>query len=248
MNWVQRQFYALYESEMPDTVELNGLTYQRRKTFKYDFFAATGLYEHEHENESAQAVIKIFRVRRFFGLTMRWSGRMMAAHETRLYQHLAGIEGIPGYLGPVGQTGFAHEFIVGGELHRSSDVDDDFFPRLAGVISAIHDRGVAYVDFNKAENILLGDDGRPYLIDFQISYAPRLRFFLTNIILRRFQAEDRYHYLKHKRRIRRDQLSEQELADAYRRSIFIRVHRVLSNPYFVIRRSMMKLLKLQGSE
>ena len=42
--------------------------------------------------------------------------------------------------------------------------------QLHDLLREIHRRNVAYVDTNKPENILLGDDGRPYLIDFQISW------------------------------------------------------------------------------
>lgn len=244
MNWVQRQFYALYEPDMPNSVTLDAVAYRKVQTFKYDFFAATVLYE----GQGRQVVVKIYRVRRFFGLPMGWTGRLQVGHETRLYRLLAGIEGIPEYLGRVGKTGFVHAFVPGGPLRRKATVADDFFAGLANTLQAVHERGVAYVDLNKPENILLGEDGRGHLIDFQISYAPRRRFFLTRFVLRQLQREDWYHLLKHKRRLRPDQLTDEERQRGERRSTAINLHRILSRPYFLIRRPVMRLLGLKRAE
>ena len=54
-------------------------------------------------------------------------------------------------------------------LGRDERVSDTFFDELAELVSWLHERHMAYVDLNKRQNILMGDDGRPYLIDFQIS-------------------------------------------------------------------------------
>jgi len=248
MNLIQRQFYALYEPDMPSEVTLGGKTYQWLKTFKHDFFAATGLYRHDDD----QVVVKIYRCRRFFGLPMRWVGRLMVRHETRLYKLLERIDGIPDFVGLVGPTGFAHKYVPGGPLRRFSMVDDLFFDRLETILEQIHARRAAYVDLDKAENVLLGEDGKPHLIDFQISYAPRIKLppikQIENFILGQLQLEDRYHLGKHKRRIRPDLLTTQQHAATYKRSLPIRLHRVISKPYFALRRFLLALLKLKPAK
>ena len=100
---------------------------------------------------------------------------------------------------------------------------------------------------NKSPNILVGDDGRPYLIDFQISGDLHEwgDTFITRWLLARLQREDHYHLLKHKRRLRPDELTAQERLAAARRSLLIRLHRVISKPYFLIRRSLFKRLRLE---
>jgi len=244
MNVIQRQFFALHDGHMPEQITLAELTYKRVETFKHDFFAATGLYRHEHD----RVVVKIYRYRRFFGLPMTWAGRLQAGHEVRLYQRLDNLEGIPHCIGTIERTGFAHEYIPGQPLRRSSRVSDAFFDQLEQLVEQIHAHNIAYVDLNKSENILLGEDGRPYLIDFQISYAPRLMFFASKWILRRLQREDRYHINKHKRRIRPDLMTDQELADTYKRSSAIRIHRALTRPYSIVRRRVMSWLGLKSAE
>jgi len=248
MNWVQRQFLALKERDLPDEVSLAGEPFRRVQTFKHDFFAATGLYE----GGGRQVVIKIYRRRPFFGLPMQWLGRISVRHEERIYRRLEGIAGVPACLGRIGPTGLVHEFIAGRPLRRGDQVDDAFFDRFETTLRAIHERETAYVDLNKPQNVLLGDDGRPYFIDFQISYAPPRRLPLVRqlglAILRQLQREDWYHLMKHKRRLRPDLLTPEDYRKTYRRSIAIRIHRAVTAPYFVIRRLVMDLLGLESSE
>jgi serine/threonine protein kinase len=110
---------------------------------------------------------------------------------------------------------------------------------LQELIAELHRRRIAYVDTNKPENILLGDDGKPHLIDFQISWD-------HHVLLRHFQREDLYHVLKHKRRLRRDEMSEEELRRAEHKSWLIRLHRIVFKPYFLVRRRMFKHLRETG--
>ncbi|MFM8951864.1 MAG: hypothetical protein ACKOOF_02200 [Planctomycetaceae bacterium] len=76
---------------------------------------------------------------------------------------------------------------------------------------------MAHVDLHKRENILVDDDGRPHLIDFQISFAlprsNRLAARLCGGLMRLLQRCDDYHLFKHRLRHRPDQIS----ATAHRR-------------------------------
>jgi hypothetical protein len=127
-------------------------------------------------------------------------------------------------------------------------VPDGFFARLQQLIATLHARDMAYVDANKPENILLGDDGLPHLIDFQISWdlAELGDTWLNRWWLRRLMRADRYHVLKHKKRLRPDELTEDERRAVERRSTMIRIHRVLTMPYKRIRRTTFKRLRESG--
>lgn len=221
----------------PSPVEtVGGVVHTRRTVFKHDFFAATALYE----APESHVVVKIGRRCDFLGLPLSWLGRLAAGHESALYARLSAVPGIPKYLGRITPDAFAHAFIPGHTLERDESVSADFFPQLQAIIEAIHTLNVAYVDLEKRENILVGDDGRPYLIDFQISvHLAEGRgplHYLAKRVLRRLQQSDRYHLLKHWRRHRPDQLTAEQIAQSRRRPIWIRLHRRITQPFTRFRR------------
>lgn len=220
---------------MPPTVVCRGVRYEHIETFKHDFFAATGLYR----GPAGLCVLKLGRRSELLSVPMAWSGAFLARREVWFYERLSGAAGVPRYIGRVGRTGFLHEFVPGHPLGRDERVSDTFFDELAAVLDAIHARGMAYVDLNKRENILVGDDGRPYLIDFQISLAALRAGPLRGVsaaLLARFQHADRYHLLKHKRRLRPDLLTADERAVVENLSLWIRLHRRIARPITDLRR------------
>jgi hypothetical protein len=218
--------------------------YRLVKTFKHDFFAATGLYE----GPAGQTVLKINRIVGVCGLPLKWIGRFLGGREARLYELVQDLEGVPRLIGRFGATGFMHAYVPGHPLGRREEVGDAFFDELATLLRTLHARHIAYVDLNKRQNVLVGDDGRAYLIDFQISLwlpptgwrglAP-LRW-----LLKRFQRADMYHLLKHKRRSRPDLLTEDEERTLSRLSIWIRLHRLYGRPLTHVRRWLLR--RLQG--
>ncbi len=234
--------YALPAGELPARVACAGLEYELVEAFKHDFFAATGLYK----GAEGLAVLKLGRASDLWLLPTRWIGRFLGDREAWMYQRLEDLPGVPRFLGRVGRNGLMHAFVPGHPLGRDERVSDAFFDQLAALLSAIHARNVAYVDLNKRQNILVGDDGRPYLIDFQISLfmpvggSPLGR--LGRWLLRRFQQADWYHTLKHKRRLRPDLLTDAERARVERLSFWIRLHRALAGPFTRTRRRVLKRL------
>ncbi len=234
--------YALPSGELPRAVICAGVEYTLVETFKHDFFAATGLYR----GPGGLAVLKLGRTSDLWCLPTRWIGRFLAGREAWMYERLDDLAGVPRFLGRVGRQGLMHAFVPGHPLGRDERVSDAFFEQLSELLAAIHARDFAYVDLNKRQNILVGDDGRPYLIDFQISlHAPRqgpLGGRLGRWLLRRFQQADWYHTLKHKRRLRPDQLTAAERQRVERLSFWIRIHRVLAGPFTRARRRVLKRL------
>ena len=148
----------------------------------------------------------------------------------------------------VGKTGFVHAYVEGRPLSKERAIPDSFFDELFALLAELHRRDIAYVDTNKPQNILQGDDGRPHLIDFQISWdlAELGNSFLNRWWLRKLQRADIYHVLKHKRRLRPDEMSEEEYNLAEQRGVVIRIHRFLATPYKRIRRSTFKRMRESG--
>jgi hypothetical protein len=225
-------------------LELSGGRLRHVATAKHDFWAATGFYE---DDSGARVVLKAYRTARFAEAPLRWLGRWQCRREVRFYRRLAGLPCVPAFLEPFGETAYVRAYVPGHPLSAQRAVPDGFWPRLDAAMHEVHCRGVAYVDANKPENILVGDDGRPYLIDFQIAWGGRARpRGLGRWWLDRLQREDLYHLLKHKRRFGPHLMTPDELARVRQRSLLIRAHRVLHRPYLVVRRRLFRWLRRTG--
>ena len=133
-----------------------------------------------------------------------------------------------------------YRYIKGKTLDEDPSVLDDFFEQLRALLETIHQRNICYMHLNKRGNILIGQDGRPYVIDFQISLLLPAKW--CNWLRNAFQKEDLYHLLKHKCKFRPDLLNEQEYALAKRPSFLIRIHRAIAFPFQKLRRSILRLM------
>lgn len=230
---------ALGKSEPPSDIVVGGRTYQLDHVFKHDFFAFTARYA----GPEGRIILKIGRRASFFGLPLGWIGRILARRECAALFQAADIDAVPKCLGRYGPAGVIHEYIEGAPMKKGQRVGDDFFDQLRSSLAALHRRGMAYVDLEKCENVIVGDDDKPYLIDFQISWQWPRRFGgdLPPLcwVRSRLQRADLYHTLKLQRRTRPDQLSEQQLAASYRKPFYIRLHGFVTRPFTLARRKLL---------
>jgi hypothetical protein len=227
---------ALGRNSPPETIRVRGAEYRFARLFKHDFFACTALYE----GSAGQVVLKLGRQADILGLPARWIGRWLAAHEAGVYASLSDLDAVPELLGRWGETGIVHRFVEGRPLARSEKVSDEFFGLLNEAVAEIHARHMAYVDLEKPQNVIAGSDGKPYLIDFQISWRlePRLggESRPARWLRRRLQQGDRYHLLKLQRRVRPDQLTAEEIRRSYYKPFYVRLHGWLTSPLTRLRR------------
>ncbi|GJM26225.1 MAG: hypothetical protein DHS20C16_26400 [Phycisphaerae bacterium] len=227
---------ALGRDDLPATVALESGEYRLDKVFKHDFFAATARYV----GDNGAIVLKIGRKAWFGIVPLGWIGRWHAWHESGCYGALDDLDAVPNFLGRIGKHGLAHAYIEGHPLRKGEHVPDDFFDRLRGAIAAIHERGMAYVDLEKCENVIVGDDGQPYLIDFQISWRLSKKFggelWPLRLLRKRLQQSDWYHIRKLQRRTRRDQMSDADLKASYHKPFHVRAHGYLTRPITKLRR------------
>ena len=227
---------ALGRAAPPETVEVAGREYRLEEVFKHDFFACTGLYRDGEE----RVVVKIGRVASLFGLPLSWIGRLLAWHEATVYREVDDLDIVPRFTGRAGRCGIAHAYVDGHPLVRGERVRDDFFDRLDAGLAEIHRRGIAYVDLEKPENVLVGADGSPYLFDFQVACRWPFRrggnWIPYRWLLAWLQQADRYHVAKLRRRCRPDLLSDEALAASRRRPAHVRYYTRLTKPISRLRR------------
>ena len=162
---------------------------------------------------------------------------------------LADLPNVPDLRRPVRVGGklldnaVAHVYVPGRPLARHDCVADDFFPRLGRLLAEMHRRNMAYVDLHKRENILVGDDGQPYLIDFQISVALGRRWPADTEVMRGLltllQRSDEYHFRKHVAHNRPDLYAEMPLSETVGRPWWIRAHRFIAVPFRSLRRRLL---------
>lgn len=140
--------------------------------------------------------------------------RMLLRRERRALEALAGMAQVPtlvedpdalrspdhqGCPPPEGGA-LLRSWIAGRPLHRAHALPEDFFDLLDALVDALHARGVCHNDLHKEQNIVVGLDGRPHLIDFQLaSMHPR-----RGRAFRRRVEDDLRHVHKHRRRYTRD--------------------------------------------
>lgn len=221
---------------LPQTITIDGDVWYLRRTFKHDFFACTGLYG--RNDMPQQLVLKLSRTQSFLGMPMTWLGRWLCKREQGIIRQLNGIEQIPEIVGTFGKTGLVYHYIEGKSLDEQPTLPTDFFEQLENLMTDIHDCNVCYVDMNKRGNILLGDNGRPYLIDFQISMYFKRHW--SGFIKHAVQREDRYHLLKHKRRFFSQSLTDEEHNILSEKSWIIRTHRTVGGSLRDIRRTLLR--------
>ena len=227
---------ALGKKSLPASIERQGKAYELRRVFKNDFFAVTALYAHDDE----KVLLKVGRQASFLCVPLAWVGRFLARREEHALKMLAEVEGVPTFFDRWEGTGIIREFVEGHAMAKGERVPDDFHAQLGALVEAIHAHRMAYVDLEKCENVLVGDDGCPHLFDFQIAWFLSARWggelWPMRRLRRWFQNGDRYHLVKLQRRTRPDQLSDEQLAASYRKPWYVRVHRFLTWPFTYVRR------------
>ena len=176
---------------------------------------------------------------------MSWLGRLLASREEFFYSTLADLPSIPHGHGPVYAEGkiqrnsFAHDYVEGRPLLASDRLPESFFLELQEQLKQMHERGIAYMDLHKRENIILGDDGRGYFVDFQVALSCRRFRYLFQFL----KQADEYHLLKHHLANYPTPENAESLEKA--RPFWIRVHRFFAVPLRTLRRRLLVLLGIR---
>jgi len=220
----------------PLATTIDSVEYRFERVLKEDFFSVNALYR---DHEGRGMVLKISDFRFIGGLLLRPAAVYMSRHELRMYKKLSENPGIPKAGPAYGWRGFYHEYAEGQTLHfldeNKSEIPSEFFDHLLAMMLAIHAKDVIYLDSNKRGNIILGPDGLPKLIDFQISinFGWTRPFFAW--LFKALAHEDIYHVYKHKRNFGHA-LSPEESKFAQRSKLSKVVGRGIGNPYRWLKR------------
>jgi hypothetical protein len=230
---------ALGFNDPPAKLVIDGLEFERVQIFKHDSWAATSMYR----AGGREIVCKLNRQSPMLLIPLAWLGRWLARREMGFLTKLHGVPGIPNAYaiktsgGETLKNGVAHDYIPGQPMSLKAELPVDFFDKLDQLLAQLHARRIAYIDLHKQENVIVGDDGNPYLIDFQIS----LRLPMTWGFRRLFAIlgeSDRYHIRKHRWHRTEFAMRSTDVT----RPWWIRAHRMITIPIRTLRRRFLVLI------
>ena len=191
---------------------------KNRKIFRKPTSTRPGIWLLEENGK--KAIMKDFSRNRFFYRNI--VGRFLVWREGKAYRKLRGIPGIPALYRTVPGTALIFEAIPGRDMESidaTEGVPESFFDALNQLISLCHARGVAHCDLKRAPNTIVGDDGRPYIVDWGASISrEEFRIPPMNLIYRRFMRDDRMAVIKLKLRHRPEAVTAREKERYYYRS------------------------------
>lgn len=152
----------------------------------------------------------------------RWAAPLSAHfawREARALRHLVDVDGVPRLLAT--EKGRLYRgWLAGLPMHVAQPTGDaEYFRQGRRILRELRKRGVTHNDLAKEPNWLRGQDGRPYLLDFQLASIHRRKGRLFRIMA----YEDLRHLLKHKRTYCPEALTPREKALIERRSLPSRV-------------------------
>ncbi len=244
-------FRALGAKEPPATVEVAGEAYALLSVFKHDSWAATALYG----SGERRITCKFNRLQPVFVLPMGWLGRLLARREAWFLDRLKDVALVPDGLGPVvvegrvARNAVARVFVEGEPFRGRAGIAPDFIAELETLLGEVHRRGIAYVDLHKRENVIVDRQGRPNLIDFQVSLATGDRFpFDTRAfgwLVRQLQETDLYHVRKHHVRLFPEAFTPEERERHARPPGIIGAHRKVAVPLRRFRRMLLTKLRVR---
>jgi hypothetical protein len=253
---VGAQFYARGRHNMPSTLKIDGGDYEFIREFKHDFFAVTGLYQLKkstkpHQNDlSEKVVLKISRQQNILGLPFEWFGQCICENEINNLKRLSDIKQVPKLICRWNKCGLIYEYIEGSNLSEVKQLPENFFDNLSSLLKELHKRRLVYLDMNKRNNILLGKDDKPHIIDFQVCIWIGKHFListkLSDLLHNWIAKKDLYHLYKHKRKLQPHLLSDKEHNLSYHNSKFIRMHRFVATPFRRLRRNFLNYLRRTG--
>ena len=167
-----------------------------------------------------RAVVKDYSTNGF--LYRNTIGRFLIWRETKAYRRLRGLKGIPAFYHAVDGLALVIEEISGQSiegLEKRERLSEEFFVELQRLVNSVHSRGLAHCDLKRAPNILLGHDGRPFIVDWSASISKsEFRFFPLNLIYERFLLDDLNAIIKVKLRHCPDNITPEEKRRYFQRS------------------------------
>ena len=172
------------------------------------------------EENGVRAVVKDFSTTGF--LFRNVVGRLLIWREGKALRRLRPTAGVPRLYRIIPGVALVMEEIPGTRLEDVKDprkIPPTFFADLKDLVDRVHRKGVAHCDLKRAANILLGDDGLPYVVDWAASISEsEFPFYPFRLIYQRFLKDDYLAIVKRKLQYTPEAVSAEEKAFYHHRS------------------------------
>jgi len=181
------------------------------------------------EENGKRAVVKDFSVNGF--IYRNTAGRFLVWREKKAYEKLEGIKGVPVFYGSIDGLAVIMEEIPGESIksvHKTTGIPEKFYMDLHDLLRTIHAAGLAHCDLKRAPNIIVGNDGMPYLVDWSASIsAGEFGVFPLTMIFKRFVRDDFDSIIKLKLKYNPEMVSMEEKEEYINRGFFERLIRYI---------------------
>lgn len=120
-------------------------------------------------------------------------GRWLIRRETAAYRAAEGVPGLPAFLGRLGPSSLATEWLDAKALpsFKGQLLEDRIFVRIGEILDALHARGIAAGDLHHRD-VLLSNDGSVYIVDLAMAFVLGAEpGALRRAVFRRLQDQDR---------------------------------------------------------
>jgi hypothetical protein len=168
------------------------------------------------ESPSGRVVVKDFAAK---GPVVRWLGRRQIARELAAYRWLGDQQGIPRLLGAVDTHAIAIEWIPDAVQLGYPPAEDlrrergpDLYGQLRSVVDRIHESGLVHWDLRTRDNVVVGENGKLYVLDFASAFRLRPGSIAYKALFRRMRQIDISALLKWRQLLHAGPLSEEEEA------------------------------------
>jgi serine/threonine protein kinase len=143
-------------------------------------------------------------------------GPILIRREFGAMRNLIGVNGVPQIAGRIDKYALAMEHVSGTSLEHVSQgvLTNEFYTKLRSVIDEMHSRGIAHCDLRSRGNVMLGDDGNPYVVDFAACvFRGRGINPFTRWLFKQFVLADNNAVLRIKDRLSPELLTDEEKAE-----------------------------------
>lgn len=163
----------------------------------------------------------------------RWWVRPLASalmrREARALRALAGCEHVPRLVDTAGGGVLLRSWLPGEPMYHARPSDPHYYAGALRLLARLHRRGIAHNDLAKEPNWLVGPQGEPLLVDFQLATLHRRRGRLFRLLAR----EDVRHLLKHKRKYCAAHLTARQKRLLATPSLAARLWRTAGKPVYI---------------